>query len=132
MSRDSAEANQYARVRVRWARTRLEYVGRGTVDPVGELATVVTATLDLEAAAVLLVAAARDRGASWTVIGNALGVSRQAARQRYNASVRRREDRRSDWVRTALANSVSLEVRERRGVWEGTVERARVPEQRDR
>lgn len=29
---------------------------------------------------------ARDEGASWTVIGSILGVSRQAARQRYSAA----------------------------------------------
>lgn len=128
MSRESAEANQNARVRVRWARTRLDGVGRGSLDPVRELAAVVTATLELEAAAVLFVAAARDRGASWTVIGAALGVSRQAARQRYAGAVRRRDARRSDWVRTAVVDV--LDVREQRGVWEGTTERLRVPEQR--
>ena len=130
MSRESAEANQHARVRVRWARTRLERVGAGAIDPVRELASVVSATLELEAAAVLLVTAARDRGASWTVIGGALGVSRQAARQRYAGAVRRREARRADVVRQALGEPGLLEVRELRGVWEGSTQRVRVPEQR--
>jgi len=35
------------------------------------------------------VAAARDAGLSWTVIGAALGVSRQAARQRFAEPARR-------------------------------------------
>ncbi len=36
-----------------------------------------------------LVSLARDHGFSWTEIGDALGVSRQAAHRRYAATVRR-------------------------------------------
>lgn len=119
MSRESAEANQNARVRVRWARLRLDGWGRGQANPLRELSAVVSATLQLEAAAVLYVAAARDRGASWAQIGAALGVSRQAARQRYSGAVRRREDRRSDVRWQTYAGTGSAEVRGVRGVWEG-------------
>lgn len=118
MSREAAEAGSNARQRVRWARRALDGWGAGAQDPVRELRSVVYATTALEAAAVLYVAAARDRGASWAVIGRALGVSRQAARQRYAGAVRRRESYAGDWRRD-LARAGLAEVREQRGVWEG-------------
>jgi hypothetical protein len=87
-------------------------------DPVKELASVVYATAALEAAAVLYVAAARDRGCSWGVIGKALGVSRQAARQRYAGAVRRRDAYAGDWRRDVVGVG-GVTVRDQRGVWEG-------------
>jgi hypothetical protein len=106
-------------VRVRWARQRLDDVGRGSKDPVRELLAVAYATNELESAAVLYVTAARDRGASWAVIGDALGVTRQAARQRYAGALRRREAHRADW-RVPLAKGTALvSVQDQRGVWDG-------------
>ncbi|RNL65725.1 hypothetical protein EFK50_01365 [Nocardioides marmoriginsengisoli] len=119
MSREAAEAGSNARVRVRWARQRLDGWGRGPADPINELRAVVYATNELESAAVLYVAAARDRGCSWAVIAEALGVSRQAAQQRYAGAVRRREAHVADWRREWFAGTTGLQVEDVRGVWEG-------------
>lgn len=43
---------------------------------------------EAEALLVAAVAAARDAGRSWTEVANVLGVSRQAARQRFEARVK--------------------------------------------
>lgn len=131
MSRDAAESGANARQRVRWARRGLDGCASGPYNVLGELSAVVYATNELESAAVLYVAAARDRGCSWADIGCALGVSRQAARQRYAGAMRRRDLRRADWLRASQVSSGVLDVRERRGVWDGTVERARGAQHRD-
>lgn len=57
-----------------------------TVVDIGDLRQVATASETMRADEVRLrqaVAAARERGRSWNQIGVALGVSRQAARQRF-------------------------------------------------
>ena len=118
MGRD-AEAGSHARVRVRWARQRLDGWGRGQHDVLAELQAVTYAVNELEAAALLYVTAARDRDMSWAQIGAAMGVSRQAARQRYAGAMRRREAHVSDWRRADFAGTAALDVRDRRGVWEG-------------
>jgi hypothetical protein len=74
---------------------------------------------ELESAAVLYVSAARDAGATWAEIGSAMGVSRQAARQRYAGALRRREALSTDWRRKSFAATGQLSVVPQRGVWEG-------------
>lgn len=108
-----------ARVTVRWVRQRLAGWGRGPTDVLGELDAVVYAINALERAAVLYVAAARDRGESWAAIGAVLGVSRQAARARYGRAIARREAFEADWRRDLVTAGGSWTVRERTGVWEG-------------
>lgn len=114
-----SEASSYARSRVRWARMRLDSLGRGPADPLGELAASVYAVNALESACVLYVEAARAAGASWGQIGAAMGVSRQAARQRYMGAVARAQAHRDDWRVRDLAQTRTLAVVEQRGVWEG-------------
>lgn len=61
--------------------------GTATVVDTGDLQQVATASQTVRADEVRLrqaVAAARERGRSWNQIGVALGVSRQAARQRFS------------------------------------------------
>lgn len=71
----------------RWGRHYGRYRPQGT--PVDGLLADVAATLERRAAAEarleLLVQQLRVAGASWTVIGDALGVTRSAAQKRYGA-----------------------------------------------
>ncbi len=59
------------------------YAGDGEPTIVADLATLAAAAVDLAAEIADTVADARQAGASWTAIGAALAVSRQAAQQRY-------------------------------------------------
>lgn len=117
IGRDRRSASN-ARVAVRWVRLRLEGWGRGPSDVLGELDAVVYAINSLERAALLYVSAARDSGHSWTSIAAVLGVTRQAARQRYGRALNRREAFENDW-RRELAGVAGVTVNDRTGVWEG-------------
>ncbi|MGH8906592.1 MAG: hypothetical protein ACRD0K_08755 [Egibacteraceae bacterium] len=78
--------------------TRLEHASGDEVavavefssdDPTEQLRALQTASHQLDRWRRTLVAAARQRGASWAAIGEALGMSRQAAWEYYNADLRR-------------------------------------------
>ena len=58
-----------------------------TADPLEALKALQERERALEAARLRLIAAAREQGRSWTEIGSALGVSKQAAWQLYNADI---------------------------------------------
>lgn len=58
-----------------------------TAEPLEALKALQERERALEAARLRLIAAAREQGRSWTEIGSALGVSKQAAWQLYNADI---------------------------------------------
>ena len=66
---------------------RLE-VELGSDDPLGQLRGLRAATRQLDAWQREAIARAREGGASWSDIGDALGVSKQAAWSSYNQDVR--------------------------------------------
>ena len=67
-----------------------------TVDPLAELRALQERERELEDTRRRLIAAARTQGRSWTEIGAALGVSKQAAWQLYNADIAAMLDRISE------------------------------------
>ena len=66
---------------------RLE-VELGSEDPLGQLRGLRAATQQLDIWQREAIARAREQGQSWTQIGDALGVTKQAAWALYNADVR--------------------------------------------
>ena len=70
-----------------------------------ELGAVVNARESLERAVALYVQAARGDGASWADIGDVLGVSRQAARERFGKRLPRTTD---NWRETDLSRMVMV------------------------
>ena len=78
------------RVRIvgRGDRLRLQTLGDWESDPIGALRECRRAATALEKAMTQTVAAARDTGQSWTVIGDALGVTKQTAWQRFSPGMR--------------------------------------------
>lgn len=101
----SSEAGSSARQAVRWAVVGLGGVRTGPQQPIAELGAVVTAQDALDRAVVLYVQAARLDGHSWADIGGALGVSRQAARERFGKRVARKSDK---WRETDLDRMVMV------------------------
>jgi hypothetical protein len=78
------------RVRIvgRGDRLRLRTLGDWTSDPIGALHECRRAATALEKAMVQTVATARESGESWTAIGDALGVTKQTAWQRFSSGMR--------------------------------------------
>jgi hypothetical protein len=72
-----------------------------------EAAAALRANLDADADLVMdrFVAGARDTGLSWTVIGDRLGVSKQAARQRYASRIEGLESQLQPRLRACLAQA---------------------------
>ncbi len=66
------------------------------VEPLEALRALQERERELEDARRGLIAAAREQGRSWTAIGSALGVSKQAAWELYNADITAMLDRISD------------------------------------
>lgn len=60
----------------------------GSVDPLGQLRGLRAADMQLDLWRRETIARARQQGASWSEIGEALGVSKQAAWKLYNEDVR--------------------------------------------
>jgi uncharacterized NAD(P)/FAD-binding protein YdhS len=83
-------ANRAPRVRIvgRGDRLRLRTIGDWEADPIGALHECRRAATALEKAMTQTVAAARDGGQSWTAIGDALGVTKQTAWQRFSGGMR--------------------------------------------
>jgi uncharacterized NAD(P)/FAD-binding protein YdhS len=69
-------------------RLRLRTVGDWEADPIGALRECRRAATALEKAMTQTVAAARDAGQSWEAIGDALGVKKQTAWQRFSGGMR--------------------------------------------
>ena len=67
-----------------------------TAEPLGALRALRERERELEDARRRLIATAREQGRSWTEIGAALGVSKQAAWQLYNADITAMLDRVAD------------------------------------
>lgn len=101
----SSEAGTSARQAVRWAVVGLSGVRTGPQKPLAELGSVVTARASLDRAVGLYVQAARLEGSSWADIGDALGVSRQAARERFGKLVARPTD---NWREIELDDMVMV------------------------
>jgi uncharacterized protein YegP (UPF0339 family) len=74
------------------------------VTPLGEVYGAVQARAAAEQALAIAVSAARDGGSSWAVIGQLLGTTGEAARQKYGAS------RADEAPSSAMAASVRYEV----------------------
>lgn len=85
-------------------------------DPLGQLRGLRAATAQLEVWQREAIARARQRGASWSEIGDALGVSKQAAWAMYNQDVRRalEEARRRSGLSGEQALQLADEEREQR------------------
>jgi hypothetical protein len=69
-------------------RLRLRTLGDWESDPIGALRECRRAATALEKAMWQTVGAARDAGQSWTAIGDALGVTKQTAWQRFSGEMR--------------------------------------------
>ena len=69
-------------------RLRLRTLGDWESDPIGALGECRRAATALEKAMTETVAAARDAGQSWTAIGDALGVTKQTAWERFSDGMR--------------------------------------------
>ncbi len=81
--REVVENDEYAGFARRIVRAYARRVGNGDIEA---LEAMVGPAGDLEAAIQDAVIGLRGFGYSWTEIGNRLGISRQAARQRWNES----------------------------------------------
>lgn len=79
-----------------------------TAEPLGALRALQERERELEDARRRLIAAARDQGRSWTEIGSALGVSKQAAWQLYHADITAMLDRTSD--RSGLSEDEAMRI----------------------
>lgn len=92
----------------------------GSDEPLDQVRGLRAATLQLDAWQRLAVSRARERGASWSEIGEALGVTKQAAWALYNADVRealanaRRRSRLTDEDAQALADEERRTIRDTR------------------
>lgn len=60
-----------------------QWLGMGAADPVGDLRHLAQSRMYLDRAITREVAALRKRRRTWAVIGDALGINRSAAQQRY-------------------------------------------------
>ena len=69
-------------------RLRLRTLGDWESDPIGALGECRRAATALEKAMTQTVAAAREAGLSWTAIGDALGVTKQTAWERFSDGMR--------------------------------------------
>lgn len=69
-------------------RLRLRTLGDWKSDPIGALRECRGAATALEKAMRQTVAAARDAGETWTTIGDALGVTKQTAWERFSGGMR--------------------------------------------
>jgi uncharacterized NAD(P)/FAD-binding protein YdhS len=69
-------------------RLRLRTLGDWESDPIGALGECRRAATALEKAMTQTVAAAREAGQSWTAIGDALGVTKQTAWERFSDGMR--------------------------------------------
>jgi uncharacterized NAD(P)/FAD-binding protein YdhS len=78
------------RVRIvgRGGHLRLRTLGDWESDPIGALRECRRAATALEKAMTQTVAAAREAGQSWTAIGDALGVTKQTAWERFSGGMR--------------------------------------------
>ncbi len=76
------------RVVGRGDRLRLRTLGDWQSDPIGALQECRRAATALEKALTQTVVAARDAGHSWTAIGDALGVTKQTAWERFSGGMR--------------------------------------------
>jgi hypothetical protein len=81
--RDVVENDEYAAFTRRIVRAYSRRVAAGDIEA---LAAMVTLAHDFETAIQAAVIGLREFGYSWTEIANRLGISRQAARQRWNTT----------------------------------------------
>ncbi len=79
--RDAVENDEYAAFTRRVVRAYSRRIVAGDIEA---LASMVTLAQDVDAAIQSAVIGLRDFGYSWTDIANRLGITRQAARQRWN------------------------------------------------
>ncbi len=79
-----------------------------TADPLEALTALQERERELEDARRRLIAAAREQGRSWTEIGSALSVSKQAAWQLYNADITAMLERISDRSRLSEDEAMQL------------------------
>ena len=79
-------------------KTYLERLGVATDGPLDGLRTIVETRATLDGIESLLVARARGSRVTWTEIGEALGISRQAAHARHRASPTAKHARRHPFV----------------------------------
>jgi hypothetical protein len=94
----STEEASHARWRVRRVLDGLTPTLRGPQRPLDALEAVRHAQHALADARDLLTVAARREGATWTQIGNALGISRQAAHQAHRRDQAHNERRAEDFA----------------------------------
>ncbi len=76
----SVENDEYAAFTRRVLRAYSRRIAAGDIDALADLSTLAT---DIESATGLAVAGLRTRGYSWADIGTRLGITRQAAQQRW-------------------------------------------------